>query len=398
VLNDNLIDRGYTFKLLHFGSLGHDIRTSYIETIKGVESFDIRAFPGISLIDVINSFDPSVVLFLSTTSLLHQAIIRYCKYLNIPTLHLYHGVVGIMAPDMSLNTSFSYRAHFIRFISRITVNLHSIIPIYMQSIFKTRFHGFQIIPFLNFLLKAASGRSYLGEAAYDSATDAVCVYIDYDIIHASKRYHVPIKNIKAVGNLDIARFGLNEEHILSWKPSSCCSAIYLDSALSHASTCFNSDDDFISHLCQLRSILPCDLKLKIHPAHSLSTVFKLKSLGFTLIDNCDLVSEIQNSVVTFCEPSTISLIPAFIGSPVIFPRYGLLSTIRYGEIINSYPRHFTADSVDCIQNIIKRLSDYQFLESTHNNSLDWIRKYIGPLPAADFPLRVIDQIEMLICN
>ena len=123
-LGQALADRGFELELLHVGSWGHDMDVPPSFERGGIQIYDIKTCAGRNFIDILKSKKPAAVLFLSTRSLAHQAMIVAAGHLGIPTIHLYHGVVSVQAgvekPDAY---KVNHWAHFKIVVSAIEKNL-----------------------------------------------------------------------------------------------------------------------------------------------------------------------------------------------------------------------------------------------------------------------------------
>ena len=54
---------------------------------------DVAYYGNKSLLEILDIEKPHAVVFLSNDVFAHRAFNRYCILRNIPTLHLYHGLV-----------------------------------------------------------------------------------------------------------------------------------------------------------------------------------------------------------------------------------------------------------------------------------------------------------------
>jgi hypothetical protein len=392
-------EKGLEILLIHIGSWGHDPMRPREENIGNLLVRDVSYYNSMSFRDILLHEKPCAVLFLSTTAFAHRAFNRYCMQLGIPTVHLYHGLVRVQ--PVELDSDKVYKVNPWRqaslVVSRFGKQVRRIWPTYGKALWLTGASARDWFRFLSDVFAQGVGRSYWGIAAPDSSTTACCVYTEADVPHAVHRYRIPRERVFAVGNPDLIRFGLKQEHI-----GICLSSdevrdeiMYIDTALIEAGAVFYNAEDFVQHLHDTAEVLKHQgfrLVVKLHPAHFRTGVpDQLKKLGIELCSNDEFITRLKTSRAAIVEPSSAALIPALLGLPVLLAQYGKLKDQQYGEVLTSYPR---ARYLRALNDLPALLGDVR-----KNPSVEiaraWIKVNAGPLPAEDMPKRVADVVAVL---
>ena len=86
--------RGIDFFVLHTESYS-DAAISPEQVIDNVLYRDITHYGSLDPLDIVSLEKPDLVLFLSTDTFAHRAVNRFCLFLGIPTIHLYHGILSV---------------------------------------------------------------------------------------------------------------------------------------------------------------------------------------------------------------------------------------------------------------------------------------------------------------
>jgi hypothetical protein len=128
--------RDLNLQLLHIGSWGTKQLLPDYEVIDGLVVKDI-SFYHLDFQKILELEKPSAVIFLSTHTFAHRAFNRYCMQSGIPTLHLYHGIMGVMSQSSSNPGKVNIFSRFDFIFSRIFKVFTKILPIYCISLFKT---------------------------------------------------------------------------------------------------------------------------------------------------------------------------------------------------------------------------------------------------------------------
>lgn len=395
-----LEERGYHLILIHIGSWGHDLNRPVEEKIGRLEVRDISYYKGKSFLQILKMERPEAVVFFSTRALAHQAFNRYCQFLGIPTLHVYHGLVTVQAVDPEVGQA--YKVNWFNVLNlvrtRMRKNLTKIWPVYWNSLLET---GAPLSVWLDFFREIWAKLQLKNISAPESATTvAGCVYVDADISHMARTYRIPAHNIYTVGNPDLAGFDLQGADLGSWSAfdrNMSDEIIYIDTALIEAGVAFANQDEFIAHLLDTHAALEgrgMNLVVKLHPAHYRTGVpQRLKSLGITLCERHEFIHRLLRARAALVEPSSAAVIPALLGVPLLLAEYGKLVGQRYGIVLTSYPMAAPVGDLAEIDSLLDTL-----LGSVNQDDIwAWIKKNSGPLPAENMPCRVAEAIDG-ICN
>ena len=111
-----------------------------------------------------------------------------------------------------------------------------------------------------------------------------------------------------------------------------------------------------------------------------------------MVTNKDFLEKLYDCVACITEASSVAMIPALIGMPLLYANYGELQHLRFGSVLTSYPRGYmlkNISNISCMLNVCHEDYDTKAI----NN---WISLNSGPLPAGDMPCRVADIVGMMI--
>jgi hypothetical protein len=271
--------------------------------------------------------------------------------------------------------------------------------VYAQALWQT---GASVRDWLWFgydVWRQVSGQSYSAAAAPDASTTACCVYTEADVDHAVERYGVPRPAVFAVGNLDLARFDMQEEDMglcLSSERKVVREIVYVATALAESGAIFDDAEDFARHLEETRDALArqgFSLVVKLHPAQLHAGLLKrLRQVGIELCGNEDFVRRLKASTAAIVEPSSAAIIPALLGLPLLLARYGKLSEQEYGVVLTGYPLARTLYSLDELASLLADIA----ATSSADAARAWINVNAGPLPVGKMPERVADVLEGLV--
>jgi hypothetical protein len=389
--------RGYRLILIHIGSWGHDKNRPNEEYIgkllvRGIDYYNGKSFKEILVLE-----KPSAVIFLSTRVFANLAIIRYCNNLNIPTLHLYHGLVSVGLLKNKEGYKVNWSNQWERIKLNLPKNLFLIWPVYWKALFDTRASIIHYYWFFKDIYHRLFANT--GIAPPDATTTAGCVYTNKDINDMVKVYRMSPNQVFAVGNPDIINFDLKENDIGSRVNLSMTSTnvlLYIESGLAAMGFSFNNSEDYIAHLVKTKDSVQkqgFQFVFKIKPSQLNTTVhLRLMELGFEICSNDNFVEYLRSAKAAIVEASTAAMIPALMGLPLLLAQYGKLSDQEYGMILTEYPRARFINDVNNISTIIKE--EMRSVDQAKVNS--WIEENVGPMPASMMPERVADVIEKII--
>jgi hypothetical protein len=394
-------ERGLALTLVHIGSWGNDVRPSAEEHIRRVHVRDVAWYGGNSFERVLDVEKPDAVMMLSTTTFAHRAFLRYCKVRRIPTLHLYHSVMSVQITDDDVGSVRANAFAYTKFVLSMMKKLVTLtFPCYIGCLLKTKANAEDWRRLVLDTYKLATGKPiWQPDVAPDARTTKIAVYVDADREHANRVYGLDMKDVVAVGNPDLVRFGLTAEMLAS-HGAACATnprtIMYIDTGLATYGLAFKDLGAFIEHLRATSRILAAQgysLCFKPHPAHNRKLLEQeLNGTGIALLSNEDFVRGLLESSACIVEMSSITLVPALLGMPLFFANYNELRDLRYGPILESYPRGYLLRDVHDVQSLLGR--DAERLDRAKLRQ--WAAANVGPLPSARMPERVADLVVNMI--
>jgi hypothetical protein len=393
------VEQGMTLTLVHIGSWGSDPGRPSQEKIGALEVRDVSSYFGKSFDEILDIERPDAVLMLSTQTFAHRAFLRYCRQRSIPTLHLYHGVANVQVTYDQTGSHKIGRVAYARYVaSKLGKLVRLTFPCYVTALFKTRARPNEWIRFFVDVFRMARGLRAL-KAANDAGTSKAAVYTNADIEHAVRVYGLSANDVNAVGNPDLIRFGF-KAHMLGVQNRSTTldldRVMYIDTALAIVGLLFKSQHSFVTHLIETSKALAEQGKkmvFKPHPAHNLTFLQEsLKGTDIELVSNEQFLAKLMQCCACITETTSVALIPALIGLPLLYAKYGELKEQRFGPILTSYPRGYALEDMSFFATILRR--DAQGFDPKEVN--DWISFNAGPLPAEEMPQRVARIVQSLI--
>lgn len=392
-----LRDRGYELRVLHIGSWGGDTNRPKEEKIDELTVRDVSYYGGKSLLEILDSESPAAVLFLSNDVFAHRAFNRYCALREIPSAHLYHGLVEIQSTAGDRMYKVNPITQLIYVFKRAPKALAKVWPLYAHALWKTSADFQNWKRFASDIVNLTMGK-YIPVAASDSRASACAVYTEADVNHAMKKYGYVRSEVHVVGNPDLSKFKLTNE--LLGKASSAArthnnEVVYIDTGLIYAGVVFAGPRDFLAHLAGLARSLAAQgltLSIKLHPDHH-RTDFpaEIERSGIRVVSDRGFVDSLLKCRAAMVEPSTAALIPALLGVPVLMVAFGKLQNQKYGKILMEFPRGALVTEAGLVLAAINRIEKHD-----SKTELDaWIRTNSGPLPADEMPQRVAAIIERI---
>lgn len=397
-LVEPLAAEGIDLSLLHLGSWGNDRGRPAEEHLGRLKMRDISWYGGIDFDRILEIEQPDVVLFLSTKHLAHRAFLRLCRQRGVPTIHLYHGLVRVQDVDGQM----AYRPHPVSWslfvLSRVGKSLRHTWPAYSRSLART---SASVAEWGRFLLDIVDGAlaRHDKKNANDARTSVSLVYTAADIRHAVNMYGHDPSEVIPVGNPDLTTFGLSAHMIGSsvrTPTMALTDVMYIDTALIATGLLFKDDAAFVGHVLALRDSLARQgkrLVFKPHPSMRLRGIDRtLAHHGVESVNNDDFTARLSECCACIAETSTLAMIPALMGMPLLLARFGRLRTLQFGEVLRTYPRARYLDDPDRLTTVL------QEEQSTCNPALvkAWIDENAGPLPASDMPKRVAQVVLNLV--
>lgn len=394
-------ENGLDLFLIHIGSWGHDLGRPPEENIGNLLVRDISYYGGLSFKEILLRERPAAVLFLSTQAFAHRAFNRYCRQLGIPTVHLYHGVVGVQNTASKRLNPVNVRSQLALVWSRLSKNLFLLWPLYAKALWQTGASVKDWLWFAHDVWRQVTGQSYTGVASPDASTTLCCVYTYADIAHAANRYRLSHSAVIAVGNPDLEKFGVREEDMgvcLSTEQKVTNEIMYIDTALIEIGAVFDDMEDFVRHLRESTEALACQefkLVVKLHPIHySTGTAEYLGQAGVELCANEQFLFRLKSARAAIVEPSSAALIPALLGLPLLLARFGKLVEQEYGAILLAFPRARELYSMKEFALALENVEQHSSKDAVRA----WINANAGPLPSSKMQMRVADACAGVIAR
>ena len=372
-LRNDFNKNGFIIILIHFGSWGHDINRPKEEDISGLIVRDISFYGDLGLKQVLKMENPDVVLFLSVRSFLHQSLIRYCRFLNIKTVHLYHGITQDEINDTSIKKNKTISLSIIR--SKIVKNFFRTIPVYIKSIYETNSNISDYLIILFEIINKINS-NYFRKAPSDCITDLGFVYLPYEIKHMNYYYGVPIDKIYSFGNPDLVDFNFQQDLLgigFLENRSNNKEIIYFDAGYLRAGLYYTDNFDFLNNLLKIEKYLSVNgfkLLVKLHPSSSDAIINLLLENNIKLVSRDELTSALTYCKGVISEPSTLSLLPAIMGLPLYLVNFDKLKSVSYSNVITSYSR---SKILTNIEEVSKINCDFNKEKELFDN---WISTYI----------------------
>ena len=397
-LTQDLPEFNFSLKLLHLGSWGDDLGRDKQERIDSLDIVDISFYGKLGLDEILELESPDIVLFLSTHTFAHRALIRYSKKKGIPTFLLGHGLVGVMA-NKKESVDFSRFFNRLVFIfPRIGRFFIYVLPAYINALRKTGGEAQDWFHLLKDIGASFISSGYLGVSPMDSRTTAYAVYTQGEISEYTFRYKCKREDIFVVGNPDLLHFGFADNNFglcSDFELSDTNELMYIQTGYELEGLFFKDDDDFFGHIMKTKAALiqqSLSLTVKLKQGDSRPKLTeKLLANDIDVIRNEDYLSRLKSSVAVIIEPTTAALIPALLGLPLLLARYGPLSDAPFGKVFLSYPMAQNLTNPSDVINCLIKLRNIR----NHDEIKHWIDENSGP-PANHMPRRVLQAIHTLL--
>jgi len=394
-LLDALKEQNIEIHIVHIGSWGDEVGRPEKEIIAGINVHDISAYRNLEA--VLHVEKPDLVLFLSLDPLLHRAFNRYCIANKVPTVNLYHGVHSVLE-SLSAEKK-NIHDYWMWAISRMKRTIKYIFPTYIISLIKTKADLKDWLTFFSEIGNKIIGVG-VSKASNDAVTNYICVFNDYDIKHARKKYSAPLNKIVAVGYPDILKFNGLEESIFKFIEQDSTSeqyAVYIGTGVRGTKMMLTDSKEYYQHLVQTNNLIKKmnkKLVCKLHYSRLNEIKDYAQQDGSDIIfcGDDEFIDTLKKSCGSIIEPSTAGLVPILMGKPVFLAQYGKLSGLLYGPALSSYPKSSSLSS----WNDFSLIGEATFNNLLQNETEEWIKSISGPLPASDMPNRVVEVINRAI--
>jgi hypothetical protein len=383
---------------VHIGSWGSDPGRPSEEVVGGVAFKDVTGYAHRPFDEILDLERPDAVLMLSTQTYAHRAFLRYCRQRGIPTLHLYHGIANVQVTDDTVGSHKIDFASYARYaLPKVGKLLKRTFPCYIKSLLATSARPSEWLRFGSDVWRQMRAAPAL-RASDDAATTRVAVYTEADVEHAVRVYGVAEKDVIAVGNPDLLRFGVAPGDIgaLNRRIDDLDGVMYVDTALSIVGLLYANHASFLEHMRTTASALRAAgkrLLFKPHPAHDIAALEReLAPAGIEVVGNEQFVARLKQCCACIAEATSVALIPALTGIPLLLAAYGELAEQRFGRVLKAYPRSYLLrDLAD-----FGRLMEADAANLDTNAVADWIAHNAGPMPAEHMPRRVVEVIETMV--
>jgi hypothetical protein len=393
-----LAERGMTLTVVHIGSWGSDPGRPSVEKIGDVEFRDVSLYPGKSFDEILEIEQPAAVLMLSTQTFAHRAFLRYCKQRAIPTLHLYHGIANVQVTDDEVGSHRIGRLAYAKYVlPKLGKLVRRTFPCYMRALLNTGATVGEWNRFISDVARMARGVPSL-VASVDARTTKGAVYTNADIEQAVRVYGFRADDVVPVGNPDLIRFGFDATLLGALNRRDTIDlpyVMYVDTALAIVGLLFKSEQSFVEHLAQTAESLASQGKkmaFKPHPAHDRAYLqTALRGTGIEIVENEEFVAKLKQCCACIAETTSLALLPALLGIPLLHAMYGELRDQRFGRVLTSYPRGHALRDLANVSTILKEDAERFDQEAVE----EWMAMNSGPLPASEMPRRVVAIIESM---
>lgn len=395
---------GVQIELVHLGSWGDEPGRPLQEHIEGLTVRDIAYYNTIFLDRILEFEKPDLVLFLSTETFAHRAFQRFCKARGIPTVYLYHAFLSVFVFH---GTSGQFKATLrgqIRFVfQQAYKSLRYSFPAYAVSLWETSAPASEWRRFISDFICRLRGKVIVRPAA-DARPTRCCVYVKADLQDAIQRFGMLDSEVDVVGNPDLIQFGVTSDVLDStpafWNVDGA-EVMYIDTGFASFGAYFGSIAAYGNFLIALNADLADQgrrlvFKIKPHPDHYREELSEfLKYSGIELVGGKDFLTKLRGCCACIVEPSTLALVPAILGMPVLMCRRGPYANLAYGRVFDEYPRGaYLGDDMEAFGQTLRDLS-----HQTDSSAMEvWRQEYAGPLPPEEMPYRVVRSLRELVLS
>ena len=386
--------------LVHISSWGNDPNCLPESKINNLLVRDISYYGSDSFENVLDVEKPDAVILTSTDTFAHRAFIRYCEKRSIPTLNLFHGLAAATVSETTTYTT--SRPAYLRFVlSKIGKLLRHTFPCYINALLKTDASPKDWYRFMSDIFHLANGSNYFIHGAVDAKTTKCAVYVQADVEYAMRFYGFRREDVHVVGNPDLINFAFEESMMAIWSHHYIrdLSVLYIETGFSSVGLFFSSEEDFANHLLTTSrklAIQGIKMCLKLKPNESNVSIIKryLEGSGIEIVSNENFLTKLLSCSACITETTSLAIVPALMGMPLLMTKYGKLKTLDFGEMLSSYPRGYQLNDVSDVSNILIKDAQMVDIENIHA----WIGLNIGPLPVKKMPERVVTIIAEMIAK
>lgn len=376
--------------LVHSGSYGNEVRESTLEKIDGIQTYDITFF--LSLDDCFLKLNPDIILFLSLDTLFTRAINRYAKFHSIPTVNLYHGLHSAFGSLRNLKTN--YLVVLLDIFPRLLINAKFLF-FYIRVLYATKPKIQDQLFLIEDIFLKLLGKD-ISVARLDGNPDFICVFNNYELIQAKKKYLAKNLSFFEVGIPDLLKFtglsnSINTHHISSHVRKVCT---YIGTGPRSTNMLLSDYEEYFQHITEINNFLTklgYKVNFKLHHSRidSINILNDASDKKITLINDATFVQSLNQSKFSIIEPSSASLAPAIIGMPVVLLKVMNLKNLKFGPLFNEYPRSYHIHTFEELELLVDELDKNV---SNLPNIDNWLGKSLGPLPLKDLPSRIVNVL------
>jgi hypothetical protein len=390
--------------LVHVSSWGNDPGCSPECRIENLLARDISFYGSDSFEKILDIEQPDAVIFTSTDTFAHRALIRYCQQRSIPTLNLYHGLRSVIDTEDEMGSPAVSPISYAQYVfSKTGKLLKHTFPCYINALIKTdaTFKDWRRFVADAFQLSIGRDPAFV-RAADDAKTSKCAVYTQADIGHAISCYGFTKEDVFVVGNPDYSQFGMQQSIIGQWMPPTKGAErliMYIETGFSSVGYFYSSTQKFIDHLIESFHVLTTQgyrmiVKLKPSQLNIRAIEEALVSTKIELVTNDNFLQKLSECSACIAERTSLAMIPALIGMPLLLAKYGQLKSVAFGTALTSCPNSYLLLDISDFSDIL--LKDAKTSDRAKLNA--WIDLNIGPLPPEKMPKRVAVIVEEMIAG
>jgi len=389
--------------LVYLGSWGNELVCLPESRVGDLRVRDISFYPDGSFESVLDVEQPDAVILLSIDTFAHRAFLRYCNQRSIPSLYLTHAIETVFGQTGNKEAvpKRSKVAHVKHVFSKISKLFKYTFPVYVKALLKTKAAQKDWRRFISDIFQLAiGGEPSAVRAADDSITSKCAVYMSSEVEHMMSCFGFLKEDVSIVGNPDLREFGLKESMIGRWSHPELNLQkyiMYIETGLYSSGTMYAGNKGFIKHLIETEKSLAAQgykMRLKLKPSQKNRKFIErgLADTNIELVTNKDFLQAMGECSACLAETTSLALIPALMGMPLLLARYGVLESLSFGSILIDYPRSYPITDISSVSKVMQKNSK----KSDSAKLSAWIDLNVGPLPPEEMPERVTVMINDMI--
>lgn len=378
--------------LLHFGSYGDEINNNLIRDINNITCYDMKFF-NYDIKKAILKFNPIAILYLSIDPLIIRACNLYALKYKIKTYLTYPGLWSAQnfnKQRLLSNTSLLSYSKWLK--SRISNYIKNYLPQYLKALLNSENKNKILLSFFKVEFSKLLG-DLKPKESFDKNINIIFIYNYYDSLHAKKKF--PNSSLKVIGVPDLYRFGKLKKFgkLYKIKEGHNEKFLYIGSGQRSRGMLINEPNKYYDYLLKVKNYFvkyDKEIIFKLHPStiKSIEEINKKNNFQIKTVEN-ESLHEILNGIDgCLTEPSSMSLIPIYLGLKLLATRMFELNQLEYGQSIKSYKLFSYINESNNLNKVLEKLNDIK--ESTIIKS---INKISGPEPPEEFSVRIYQEIK-----